>query len=258
MSVMVAEHRLLVVEDEQPILDALLRLFRHAGFEAMGVRTATEALDGLRETSPSLVVLDLVLPDLDGFEVCRSIRRQLPYIPVVMLTARRGLEEKLVGLEVGADAYLAKPFEPRELVAQVRALLRLVAQGEARQQGLPAAPITFGPLRVWTDEHRVEVDGEPRELAPKEFKLLCLLLQHPGKVFGRESLLRQVWGYDFLGDSRTVDVHVQRLRSHIEPEPSAPQLIRTVRGFGYRLAQSNELAGGIPREANGTSLHARI
>lgn len=236
---------MLIVEDEEPTLEAVHRLLRQAGYTPIGVRSGSEALDHFEAAGADLVVLDLMLPDLDGFEVCRRLRRRADFIPIVMLTARQGLEDKLVGLEIGANAYLAKPFEPRELVAHIRALLRLVDQKKAGQHGESPAPVAFGPLRVWADQHRVEVAGEARELTPKEFHLLCLFLQHPGRVFGRETLLRQVWGYDFLGDSRTVDVHVQRLRARIEAEPSAPQLIRTVRGFGYRLALPSELGGGV-------------
>jgi DNA-binding response OmpR family regulator len=231
--------RILIVDDEEAIVEGLARLLRQEGYEPTPARSGGEALAQLEAARPDLIVLDLMLPDMDGYAVCRQVRARPDYIPILMLTARGELIDKLVGLELGADAYLAKPFQPRELMAQIRAILRLVAQKEAERHGQLPPPIEHGPIRFWEAEHRVEVDGEPREMPPKEFELLRLLLRHPGQVFGRETLLREVWGYDFLGDSRTVDVHVQRLRSKIEPDPANPQIIQTVRGFGYRLAAAN-------------------
>ncbi|HEV8638710.1 MAG TPA: response regulator transcription factor [Chloroflexota bacterium] len=241
----VAERRrILVVDDEEAIVDGLCRLLRQEGYEPLAARTGQEALDQVGRPEgvrPALMLLDVMLPDVDGYEVCRRVRQLPGYTPILMLTARGDLVDKLVGLGVGADAYVAKPFEPRELLAQVRAILRLVEQQEAARRGEPAPPVRHGPITFWEAQHRVEVDGAPRELTPKEFELLRLFLHHPGQVFGRETLLREVWGYDFLGDSRTVDVHIQRLRARIEPEPETPRLIRTVRGFGYRLALQSEL-----------------
>jgi DNA-binding response OmpR family regulator len=179
------------------------------------------------------MLLDLVPPDVDGYEVCRRVRHNANYIPIVMLTARGELADKLVGLEIGADAYIAKPFERRELLAQIRVLLRLIDQREVENQH--DSPPECGHVRLWEQQHRVEIDGEARELTPKEFELLLHFLRHPGQVFGRETLLREIWGYDFLGDSRTVDVHIQRLRARIERDSAAPRLIRTVRGFGSQL-----------------------
>jgi len=233
--------RVLVVDDEEAIVAALERLLGHEGYETVAARSGREALARAEAARPDLIVLDVMLPDVDGFEVCRTLRAGSSYVPIVMLTAKGELVDKLVGLEIGADAYIAKPFQPRELIAQVRALLRLVAQKEAERRGELAPPIEHGHVRFWDQQHRVEVDGEPREMPPKEYELLRLLLHHPGQVFGRETLLREIWGYDFLGDSRTVDVHVQRLRSRIERDPANPRLIKTVRGFGYRMALAAEL-----------------
>jgi DNA-binding response OmpR family regulator len=235
--------RILVVDDEEAIAEGLARLLRQEGYEPVSARTGADALLQIEAARPDLIVLDLMLPDLDGYELCRRVRARPDYVPILMLTARGELVDKLVGLELGADAYLAKPFQPRELLAQIRAILRLIAEKEAERRGQLAPPIDHGPVRFWEDQHRVEVDGQPRELPPKEFELLGLLLRHPGQVFGRETLLREVWGYDFLGDSRTVDVHVQRLRARIEADPGNPRLIRTVRGFGYRMALLSELSG---------------
>jgi DNA-binding response OmpR family regulator len=225
-----AQHRrILIVDDEEAIVEGLARLLRQDGYEPVAARTGADALVQIEAARPDLIVLDLMLPDLDGYELCRRVRAG-------------ELVDKLVGLELGADAYLAKPFQPRELLAQIRAILRLVAEKEAGRRGQLRPPIEHGPVRFWEDQHRVEVDGQPRELPPKEFELLRMLLRHPGQVFGRETLLREVWGYDFLGDSRTVDVHIQRLRARVEADPGNPRLIRTVRGFGYRLALPSELA----------------
>jgi DNA-binding response OmpR family regulator len=229
--------RILVVDDEEAIVEGIARLLRQEGYEPVAARSGAEALAQLDLARPDLIVLDLMLPDpsgarssVDGYEICRRVRAGPDYVPILMLTARGELVDKLVGLELGADAYLAKPFQPRELIAQIRAILRLVASREAERRGQPAPPIELGPIRFWESQHRVEVEGRPVELTAKEFALLHHLLRHPGQVFGRETLLREVWGYDFLGDSRTVDVHVQRLRAKLECD-----LIRTVRGFGYSL-----------------------
>jgi DNA-binding response OmpR family regulator len=154
-----------------------------------------------------------------------------------MLTARDTSLDKVTGLELGADAYLTKPFEPGELLAQVRALFRLLAKGGQEQD--EERPLLCGPLTLWMEQHRVELDGQEIDLTPTEFALLVLFMRRPGTVFGRETLLREVWGYDFLGDSRTVDVHIQRLRAKIEADNSQPRLLHTVRGFGYRLVAAD-------------------
>lgn len=240
----VAGGAILLVDDDEAILEGLSGLLRKNGYQLLEARSGAEALQTLGRVRPAVVVLDLMLPDLDGFEICRRIRMMPEYTPIVMLTARHELADKLVGLEVGADAYLTKPFEPRELLAQVRAILRLCGRRQASERGEEAPPLVHGPLRFWEEQHRLEVGGRECELPPKEFELLRFLLRRPGQVFGRETLLREIWGYDFVGDSRTVDVHVQRLRARVETDPGNPQLLRTVRGFGYRLALPRELSGG--------------
>jgi DNA-binding response OmpR family regulator len=182
-----------------------------------------------------------MLPDMDGYEVCRRIRQSPEYVPILMLTARDEPLDKLLGLELGADLYLTKPFEPRELLAHIKAIFRLL---ERRSEGLRSneeMPLICGPLTMWDVQHRVELAGRAVDLTPKEYELLRLLMRHLGRTFGRETLLRQVWGYEFAGDSRTVDVHIQRLRAKIETDPSQPRLLHTVRGFGYRLATPAEL-----------------
>ena len=224
--------RILLVDDEQAITSALSLLFERTGYEVMVADNGRSALQHLTD-NPDLVVLDIMMPEMDGFEVARQIRERPSYIPILMLTAKDTSLDKVTGLELGADAYLTKPFEPGELLAQVRALFRLMAKGGREEEG--ERPLLCGPLTLWTDQHRVERDGQPVELTPKEFALLERFMRRPGYVFGRETLLREVWGYEYLGDSRTVDVHIQRLRAKIETDSSHPQLIHTVRGFGYRL-----------------------
>lgn len=224
--------RILLVDDEQAITSALSVLFERAGYEVMVAADGRAALQRLSD-NPDLVVLDIMMPEMDGFEVARHIRQRPSYIPILMLTARDTSMDKVMGLELGADAYLTKPFEPGELLAQVRALFRLLAKSGNEID--VERPLLCGPLTLWSEQHRVELDGQEIELTPKGFALLHLFMRRPGYVFGRETLLREVWGYEYLGDSRTVDVHIQRLRAKIEADSSDPQLLQTVRGFGYRL-----------------------
>jgi len=223
--------RILIVDDEPSITSALSTILQQAGYQVVVAHTGTEALARLPEKL-DLLILDLMLPDMDGYEVCRQIRKRPSYLPILMLTARDAQWEKVMGLEWGADAYMTKPFEPGELLAQVKAILRLVAQ---QTSPLGDQPLICGPLRLWKNKRRVEVEGMAVELTAKEFDLLYLLVQRPGHVFGRQTLLHQVWDYTWPDDSRTVDVHIQRLRAKIEPDPTQPALIRTIRGFGYCL-----------------------
>ncbi|CAG0927724.1 Alkaline phosphatase synthesis transcriptional regulatory protein PhoP [Thermoflexales bacterium] len=223
--------RILIVDDEPAVTQALHTLLAQAGYEVGVAHSGPQALQSLTPP-PDLIILDVMLPEMDGYEVCRRLRAQPQHIPVVMLTARSEPIDKLLGLELGADLYLTKPFAPPELLAHLKAIFRLLDAHGARGEGLP---LTCGPLTLWDVQHRVEVDGHPIELTPKEYELLRVFMQHPGRAFGRETLLRQVWGYEFSGDSRTVDVHVQRLRAKIESDPAQPQLLCTVRGLGYRL-----------------------
>ncbi|BCX04175.1 MAG: DNA-binding response regulator [Candidatus Roseilinea sp.] len=233
--------RILIVEDEVSISSALQTLLEHSGYETIAAYSGAEAVERLNAAQPDLVLLDIMLPGMDGFGVCHHIRRQDRYVPIIMLTARDQLSDKLVGMELGADLYLTKPFEPTELIAHIRALFRLVdSQNRANDGRFASRPLTHGPIQMWDAEHRVEVNSKPVELAPKEYELLKLFLQQPGQVFGRETLLRLVWGYDTGTDSRTVDTHVQRLRLKIEPDPSNPQFLITIRGFGYRLTQPKD------------------
>ncbi len=225
--------RILLVEDDPSIREVVALGLRTAGFE---VETASDGEEGLarwRSGSPDLVLLDVMLPRLDGLEVCRAIRREST-TPVVMLTARGDTIDVVVGLESGADDYVRKPFEMPELVARIRAALR-----RQRAEAGPGevALLQLGPLRIDTAGRSVDRDGVELALTRTEFDLLVELARHPGQVFTREMLLDRVWGYDYLGDSRLVDVAVGRLRARIERDPAVPELVLTVRGTGYKTAR---------------------
>lgn len=222
---------ILVVDDEEAITSALSVLFRQAGYGVRVAHTGAEAL-ALLDAHADLIVLDVMMPGVDGYEVARRVRARERYVPIVMLTAKDESWEKVTGLERGADAYLTKPFEPGELLAQVRALLRLVQGHDAADD---EQPLTCGPLRLWPRQRRVTLREGEIELTPKEYDLLAYFMQHAGRALGRETLLRQVWGYDQPVDSRTVDTHVRRLRAKIEAQPGEPELLQTIRGFGYRM-----------------------
>lgn len=227
--------QILVVDDEPSITTALSGILGQVGYQVAIAHSGAETLARLQEPF-DLLILDLMLPDIDGYAICRQARELVSYLPILMLTARDAQWEKVMGLELGADAYMTKPFEPGELVAQVKAILRLVTQTNGTLTG---QPLTCGSLSLWVDQRRVEVEGMTVELTAKEFDLLRFLMQQPGRAFGRQTLLRQVWDYTFPDDSRTVDVHIQRLRAKIEPDPTQPELIRTIRGFGYCLTMSD-------------------
>jgi DNA-binding response OmpR family regulator len=226
--------KILIVEDE-PTLRATLRYnFERAGYEVAVADDGHEALEQAQRHQPDVVVLDLMLPGLDGFEVCRALRRDSS-VPVLMLTARDDEIDKVVGLELGADDYLTKPFSVRELHARIRALLRRVEMHQVSGPRQPSRLLQAGELRIDLDQHRIHRGRRELQLKPKEYDLLVFLLQQPGRVFSREQLLSQVWGYDFAGDSRTVDVHIRWLREKVEADPGRPVLIQTVRGVGYRF-----------------------
>ena len=222
------DERVLLVEDDASIREIATLGLEQAGFRVMATGDGREALMRFRQGSFDLVVLDVMLPSLDGFEVCREIRRT-SQAPIVMLSARSELHDIVVGLELGADDYVTKPFELPELVARVKAVLRRAAAGP------PDAVISVDDLEIDPGAFRVRRGGEDVPLTATEFRLLLELARRPKQVFTRELLLERVWNYDYLGDSRLVDVAVQRLRAKIEHDPSQPKLIRTVRGVGYRL-----------------------
>jgi two-component system response regulator RegX3 len=220
-----------VVEDEESFSDALSYMLRKEGFEVSVAATGTSALTQFDRTGADIVLLDLMLPEMSGTEVCRQLR-QRSAVPIIMVTARDSEIDKVVGLEIGADDYVTKPYSPRELVARIRAVLR--------RQGAEAAEVTTptlaaGPVRMDVERHVVTVDGGSVQLPLKEFELLELLLRNAGRVLTRGQLIDRVWGADYVGDTKTLDVHVKRLRSKVEPEPSAPRYIVTVRGLGYKF-----------------------
>jgi DNA-binding response OmpR family regulator len=219
---------ILVVDDEPVLRETLAEALDADGFRVVTAADGREALSRFREHQPDLVVLDLMLPELSGIEVCRIIRAESG-VPIVMLTAKSSELDKVVGLELGADDYVTKPFSLRELSARIRALLRRTEQ----LADAPAPLVELGALTVDMAGHRLLRDGERVPLKPKVFELLAYLLRHPGQVLSREQLLEHVWGYDYAGETRTVDVHVHWLRAAIEPDPAAPVFLHTVRGVGY-------------------------
>ncbi|WP_091198607.1 response regulator transcription factor [Micromonospora narathiwatensis] len=223
--------RVLVVEDEESFSDALSYMLRKEGFEVSVAATGTSALTEFDRTGADIVLLDLMLPEMSGTEVCRQLR-QRSHVPIIMVTARDSEIDKVVGLEIGADDYVTKPYSPRELVARIRAVLRRQS-AEATESGAPT--LAAGPVRMDIERHVVTVDGGVVQLPLKEFELLELLLRNAGRVLTRGQLIDRVWGADYVGDTKTLDVHVKRLRSKIEPEPSAPRYIVTVRGLGYKF-----------------------
>ncbi|MEV4480990.1 response regulator transcription factor [Micromonospora coxensis] len=223
--------RVLVVEDEESFSDALSYMLRKEGFEVSVAATGPSALTEFDRTGADIVLLDLMLPEMSGTEVCRQLR-QRSHVPIIMVTARDSEIDKVVGLEIGADDYVTKPYSPRELVARIRAVLRRQSP-EVAESGAPT--LAAGPVRMDIERHVVTVDGAPVQLPLKEFELLELLLRNAGRVLTRGQLIDRVWGADYVGDTKTLDVHVKRLRSKIEPEPSAPRFIVTVRGLGYKF-----------------------
>jgi len=222
--------RILVVEDEESFRDALSYMLRREGFEVHLAENGPAALESFDRHGADLVLLDLMLPGLSGTEVCRALRARST-VPVIMLTAKDSEVDKVVGLEIGADDYVTKPYSTRELVARIRAVLR--RHGEPDE--LVPATLEAGPVRMDVDRHVVSVDGEQVAMPLKEFELLELLLRNAGRVLTRGQLIDRVWGSDYVGDTKTLDVHVKRLRSKVEPDPGVPKHIVTVRGLGYKF-----------------------
>ncbi|HKZ70804.1 MAG TPA: response regulator transcription factor, partial [Anaerolineales bacterium] len=200
--------KILIVEDDEAIAAFVQTALEREGFAVEVAASGERALERVSAEPPDLILLDLMLPGADGLEVCRAIRQLPTYIPIIMLTAKDDEVDKIVGLELGADDYVTKPFKSRELVARVRAILRLARRSNHQATQL----LQFGPLAINLEGRSVTLNGDPVNLTPKEFDLLALLASHPGRVFGRDTLLEKVWGYDYAGESRTVDVHIQRLR----------------------------------------------
>ncbi len=230
-----SDEKILLVEDDRNLLDTLAYNLRNEQYEVLSAADGERAVELAREQNPDLIVLDLMLPKLNGLEVCRILRKEMT-VPILMLTARNEEVDKIIGLEVGADDYMTKPFSMRELIARIRAMLRRAGMTVVQPDSLDKT-ITVGSLEIDTERHRITVSGKELELPPKEYDLLVFLAVNKGFVFTREQLLERVWGYDYAGDTRTVDVHIRWLRQKIESDPSNPEKLVTVRGAGYKLAE---------------------
>ena len=233
-----AEFTVLVVEDETNLLEALRYNLSRERYRVVTAGDGEEAPAVARRESPDLVLLDIMLPKLDGLEVCRLLR-QVSTVPILMLTAKVEEIDKVLGLEIGADDYMTKPFSMRELLARIKALLRRAGAAREIQAASPGAGarVVAGDLIVDIDSHQALINGVPLELKRKEFDLLAFLVANRGRAFTRDQLLDQVWGYDYAGETRTVDVHVRWLREKIEQEPASPHRIITIRGVGYRFVE---------------------
>ncbi|MEU2347197.1 response regulator transcription factor [Modestobacter sp. NPDC049651] len=223
--------RVLVVEDEESFSDALSYMLRREGYDTVVAATGTDALAEFDRAGADIVLLDLMLPGLSGTEVCRALRARSA-VPIIMLTAKDSEIDKVVGLELGADDYVTKPYSARELVARIRAVLR---RGTDSAEPVADSTLEAGPVRLDVERHVVAVDGEPVSLPLKEFDLLELLLRNAGRVLTRGQLIDRVWGADYVGDTKTLDVHVKRLRAKLEPDPANPKYLVTVRGLGYKF-----------------------
>jgi DNA-binding response OmpR family regulator len=228
-----ADNRILIVEDDANLLNTLKYNLVKDGYEVVTAADGAQALEIARAEKPELIVLDLMLPQLSGFEVCRILRKEMT-VPIIMLTARTDEVDKIVGLEIGADDYMTKPFSMRELLARVHAMLRRAGIHRQPSENVPES-IKIGDLEINVNRHQAYHKKSPLELTPKEFDLLLFLARHRGYVFTREQLLEKVWGYDYAGNTRTVDVHIRWLRQKLEVDPTRPELILTVRGTGYKL-----------------------
>ncbi len=229
--------RILIVEDEESFVEALRVGLQREGFVVEVARDGREALERFEAVEPDLVLLDVMLPKISGLDVCREIRSRSK-VPIIMVTAKGEEIDTVVGLEVGADDYVTKPYRLRELVARMRSLLRRsiwTGDTEAARQGLV---LEVGDVRVDTDRHEVTVRGQGVDLPLKEFDLLTLLIENAGRVLTRDVLIDRVWGSDYVGDTKTLDVHIKRLRSKVETDPSNPERILTIRGLGYKYVRS--------------------
>ncbi len=223
--------RLLVVDDDSSIREIVQMSLEDEGYIVDTAPDAEQALETIRRNAPDLLILDVMLPGMTGFDLTREIRKTSS-LPIILLTAKTDTIDKVVGLESGADDYVEKPFEMRELVARMRALLRRVHADDDSPRAL-----RIGPLEVRPEEGIVKLSDQPVSLTRTEFRLLTTLASKPGRVFSREQLLQEVWGYDYFGDARLVDVHIKRLRAKVEADPHEPKIVQTVRGMGYKVSE---------------------
>ncbi|MEC0272448.1 MULTISPECIES: response regulator transcription factor [Peribacillus] len=232
--------KILVVDDEQSIVTLLQYNLEQAGYTVITALDGEQGLEAAVDIRPDLVVLDLMLPKMDGLEVCKQLRQQKINIPILMLTAKDDEFDKVLGLELGADDYLTKPFSPREVVARIKAILRrsqLQSNGSESNQDQEEGLLKLGELKVFPERYEAFFDEQQLELTPKEFELLLYLAKNKGRVLTRDQLLSAVWNYDFAGDSRIVDVHISHLREKIEKDTKKPLYIKTIRGLGYKLEE---------------------
>lgn len=225
--------KILVVEDESSLSEAIAFLLSKEGFEVIIAETGNVAIEKFETQGADLILLDLMLPGLSGTEVCRQIRTKSG-VPIIMLTAKDSEIDKVVGLELGADDYVTKPYSSRELIARIRAVLR---RGELAEGVPEVGVLQVGPVRLDIDRHIISVNGLPISLPLKEFELLEFLMRNAGRVLTRMQLIDRVWGSDYVGDTKTLDVHIKRLRAKIEKDPANPEYIHTVRGLGYKMEQ---------------------
>ena len=229
-----SQQAVLVIEDEENLLKAIKYNLEQDGYKVQSAMDGEQGLEMARQTQPSMIILDIMLPKLDGIEVCRILRRE-SNVPILMLTAKSEEIDRVVGLELGADDYVTKPFSMRELMARTKAILRrysLSASDTAKESG---KILRAGKLEVNISKHVVTLEGEPLELKPREFDLLALLVENAGRALSRDQILENIWGQDYYGDTRTVDVHIRWLREKIESDPGSPKQIITIRGVGYRF-----------------------
>ncbi|PNP90218.1 DNA-binding response regulator [Listeria newyorkensis] len=230
--------KILVVDDESSIVTLLQFNIEKAGFDVVTAEDGRTGYELALSEKPDLIVLDLMLPEMDGIEVCKQLRQDKVETPILMLTAKDDELDKIIGLELGADDYLTKPFSPREVVARIKAILRRSAgkATDVEPEELPKEKaLQVGELKILTESYEVYLQDELLDLTPKEFELLLYLANHRGKVFSRDQLLDAVWNYDYIGETRIVDVHVSHLRDKIEADTKQPRYIKTIRGFGYKM-----------------------
>ncbi len=229
--------KVLIVEDEQSILKLLQYNLEKEGYEVSGAMDGKEGYEMALSTSFDIILLDLMLPGMDGMDVCRELRREKVDAPIIMLTAKDSEIDKIVGLELGADDYMTKPFSPREVTARMKAIFRRMERNSVSKEDSNelTEDIIIGDIVISPDQYEVTVRGEKQEVTPKEFELLLYLARHKGRILNREQLLQAVWDFDFTGETRIVDMHISHLREKIEEDPKKPVYLKTARGFGYKL-----------------------
>ncbi|OEH84459.1 DNA-binding response regulator [Desulfuribacillus stibiiarsenatis] len=234
-----SSRKILVVDDEESILKLITFNLEKAGYETLTATDGEKAVEIAATQKLALIILDLMLPGMDGMDVCKSIRQNKIKVPIIMASAKDDEFDKVLGLELGADDYITKPFSPRELMARVKAVLRRTSEASMEKEENPEEIISIGDLIVNISTYEVTFHNQLIELTPKEFELLKVLVTNKGRVISRDHLLNTVWNYDFVGDTRIVDVHVSHLREKIEEDPKKPQYIKTIRGIGYKIDYKN-------------------